>query len=236
MAKVFTGENARAQCRGLLLRLVLRGHADRRLATLARRRHLDQDLAKRHGGRLGELVLVRQVVLPRLFFGDGQLRADLVALHLLTRNCFSTFLRRSSIDIPSCASAAWNFWSSVEVLLLAEVVEPSLELLVAQVIALLLAHLEQEQLVDRIDEQLRRDLVERLLQLGVVVDHLGLRSTPSRARIAAVCRSSSSVCVKMSPFTFTSTRSMICARRGIGQRQRENERRKILHMSCPKLL
>ena len=42
----------------------------------------------------------------------------------------------------------------------------------------------------------------------------GLRSTPIRFRMASVWRSSSSVCVKMSPLTFTSTRSRICPRTG----------------------
>ena len=48
-----------------------------------------------------------------------------------------------------------------------EVVEYSLELLVAQLVTELLAALDQEHLVHGAHEQTRRDLVQRLAQLGV---------------------------------------------------------------------
>ena len=59
------------------------------------------------------------------------------------------------------------------------------------------------------DEHLRRDLGERLLQLLVVLQRLGTDVLLMRGA-RAICRSSSSVFVMMSPFTFTSTCSMIC--------------------------
>ena len=61
-----------------------------------------------------------------------------------------------------------------QVLFLAQVVEPPLELLVAQVIALFLTHLKEQELVDGVDQQLRCHLVDCLLQLGAVVDHVRL--------------------------------------------------------------
>ena len=133
--------------------------------------------------------------------------------------------------MPSCFERGLELLVVLEVLFLADVVEPALELLVAEVIALLLAALQEQQLVDRVDEELRRDLVERLLQLLVVVRRSpACRSTPrSAGRIAAICRSSSSVLVKMSPFTFTRTCSMICARSGIGEREREDATRRSAH-------
>ena len=54
--------------------------------------------------------------------------------------------------MPSCASAALNFCVVFEVLVLADVGQPVLELLVGDVVALLLAELEEQHLVDRVDE------------------------------------------------------------------------------------
>ena len=72
--------------------------------------------------------------------------------------------------MPSCFERRLELLIVLEVLFLAEVVEPALELLVAEVVALLLADLQEQQLVDRVDENLRRDFLDRLLQLVVVVE------------------------------------------------------------------
>ena len=65
-------------------------------------------------------------------------------------------------------SAAWNC-SSVSILFSLRMLSTTLlNCCVAQRVAELLAALHDEHLVDRVDHDLRRDLVERLAELGVV--------------------------------------------------------------------
>ena len=92
--------------------------------------------------------------------------------------------------MPSCFKRGLELLVVGQVLFLAQVVEPAFELIVAQVIPLLLAHLQEQQLVDRVDEELRRHLVERLLQLRVVfhrfwlqVDSRAWRGSPPSAAL-----------------------------------------------------
>ena len=55
-----------------------------------------------------------------------------------------------------------NFVLVVQVLVLADVGQPFFELLIGDVVALLLAELQEQHLVDRVDENLGRDLRDRL--------------------------------------------------------------------------
>ena len=68
----------------------------------------------------------------------------------------------------SCLERRLELLVGLDLVFLPDVVDDALELLVAQLVAELLAALHDEHLVDRVDHDLRRDLVERLAQLRVV--------------------------------------------------------------------
>ena len=69
-----------------------------------------------------------------------------------------------------------NFCIVLEILALPDVGDPLLELLIGDVNAFFLAKLQQQHLVDCVDENLRRDLRDHLLQRLVVLHRLGIDS------------------------------------------------------------
>ena len=98
-----------------------------------------------------------------------------------------------------------------EVVLLLDVLDDALELLVAEREPELASALDQQQLVDGVENELRRYFSDRLSEFGTV----GVTFASSgRVRNTETCRCSNSVFVRMSPFTLTSTCSMICAPTG----------------------
>ncbi len=139
---------------------------------LRHRRHVDQDLAERDGRRFGELALVRLVVLARFLFGDLQLAAEFVALHLAHDELALDVLAQVAERHAFLLERGLEALVVLEVVVLAHVGEPPVELLVGELHAFLAAKLGDEELVDRRDQQLRRNLGQRLLQLLVVLEHL----------------------------------------------------------------
>ena len=69
--------------------------------------------------------------------------------------CLSSFRRRSAIVMPSCLSAAWNASSVSSLFSFRMLLDDALELLVAERVAELLAALQEQQLVDGVDDELR---------------------------------------------------------------------------------
>ena len=138
------------------------------------RGNVDEDLAQRHRRRLGEFFRVPGVILPRFFFGDRELRSHFLALDLLDEHLAlqllpqvvhrHAFLREGGLELRLVG----------ESLLLADVGDDRLELIVAELEAELLAALQEQQLVDRVHEELRRELGERLLERLVVLQRFGI--------------------------------------------------------------
>ena len=123
--------------------------------------------------RLDEFLLVGLVVLPRFFLGDLQLAAELLGLHLRQQELL--------LDVPANVADrhAFLLQRGLELLVVLEALvlphrrQPAVELIVAETQPLLAAELHDEQLVDGVDQQLRRDFGDRLLQLLVVLQDFG---------------------------------------------------------------
>jgi hypothetical protein len=174
LGEVFTLQRAGPQIRDLLLRLVVFGHVDAGLG----RWHLDEDLAQHDRGGLGELLRVAGIVLTRLFFCDVQFGADLLSLNLLDEHLAlqrlaqvvhrHVFLRQRGLELRVV----------LEFLFLPDVGDDRLELIVAKAKAQLAPALQEEQLVDRIHNQLRGDLGELLFQRLVVFQRRGVDLLP----------------------------------------------------------
>ena len=105
-------------------------------------------------GRLHELRLMREVVLPRLFFGDLQLLADFVLLHAVDRDLTLEILPQVVHRHALLRSAALNFASSSRFWFLRSSASQSLNCWSVTWIALFLPELEQQHLVDRVDQDL----------------------------------------------------------------------------------
>ncbi len=113
-----------------------------------------------------------RVVLARFFFRDGQLRADFLALDLLDQHPVLQLLPQIVDRHVLRGERLLEFRLVLQPLFLADVVDDLPELLVRHLVAELLAVLEQEQLVDRVHQDLRRDVGQHLFQLRVVLQHL----------------------------------------------------------------
>src|SRR5581483_2187653 len=135
--------------------------------------HGDENLAQRHGRRRRELVHVRLVVLARLVLGDADLAHDLVLLDALDDH--------RPLEIPPeighrhvlGLQRGLQLLVGLDFVFLLDALDDALELIVAEPVAELLPALRQQRLVDHVHHDLRRDLVERLLELGVA--GVGLR-------------------------------------------------------------
>ena len=101
----------------------------------------------------------------------------------------------------------------LEVVGLPDVLDDLRELLIAERVARLPTALDQQQLVDGGQDEVRSDLRDRPLQLERLPADAFASS--GRLRSSATCRASNSVLVMISPFTLTSTCSTISARSGI---------------------
>ena len=129
---------------------------------------LHEDLAQRDRLRRRELALVRVVVPPRFLVRHRDLARALRSAAPATRSSgCSMFRRRSASVMFSCLSAAWNCSSLSILLSFLMLSRIALELLVGQPVAELVAALHDQHLVDDVDDQLRRDLVEHPAELRV---------------------------------------------------------------------
>ncbi len=150
--------------------LVVFADVDHGPSLLGDGRNLDEDLAERHCRRFDELLRVGLIVLTCLFLGNLQLAAELFVLHLLEQE----LLFDVAADVAD--RHAFLLERGLELLVVLEPLvfphrrQPAVELLVAQVQTLFAAQLDDQQLVDGVDQQLRRDLGDRLLQFLVVLE------------------------------------------------------------------
>ena len=108
--------------------------------------------------------------MTRFFLGDLQLAAELLGLHLLKQELLLDVAADVADRHPFLLQRCFELLVVFEALILPHRREPAIELLVAQAQAFLAAELNDEQLVDGVHQQLRRDVGERLLQLLVVLE------------------------------------------------------------------
>jgi hypothetical protein len=115
-----------------------------------------------------------EVVLTGFFLGYRELGADLVAPHLRGHEFPLDVLPQVVDRHPLLLQRGLEPLVVLKVLLLAQVRQPFLELLVAQPVPPLLRQLDDQQLVDRVDQNERRDLGQHFFELFVVLDRFGI--------------------------------------------------------------
>ena len=138
---------------------------------------------KRERRGRGELVLVLVVVGLRLALGDADLAGHLDLLHLVDHHLLLEVLAQLLDGDAFLLEGGVELLVGFELVLLADVLEHALELLVGDLVAELLAALEQQQFVDGVHQDVGRDRRNRLLQL--LVGHL-LRALAKRRDLAVL--------------------------------------------------
>jgi hypothetical protein len=131
------------------------------------RGNVEEDFAERDRRRVGELVQVRIVVAARFVLGDADLPHHLVLLHALDDDRLLEIAAQIGHRHVLGLQRRLELLLGLDLVFLLDVLDDALELIVADAVAELLAALQQQHLVDDVDDQLRRDLVERLAKLGV---------------------------------------------------------------------
>ena len=140
---------------GLRLGRFVQPHAERPQLV---RRHRDQDLAQHHRRRRRELGLVRLEVRLGLGLGHRDPPDHLLALHLLDDHRLLEALAQVGHRQVLALERRLELLLGLDLVLLLDVVEDALELLVGQLVAEFLAALQQQELVDGVHDQLRRDV------------------------------------------------------------------------------
>ena len=159
---------ARQQTMPNVLRLRLGRIILRNVDAAIGRRNRDQDFAQHQFGRRGEFVLVRLVIRVRLVLGDADLGEHLVLLHARLEHVLLELPPQIGQRHPFLLQRLLELFVGVDVVVLLDVVENALELLVAHDVAELAAALDEQQLVDGAENQLRRAFRNRLLEFGAV--------------------------------------------------------------------
>ena len=138
------------------------------LTPLIGHRHFHEDLANGDRARRRELLGVLGVVLPRFFLGDADLVHHLALRHARDQHLPLERLPQVGHRHAFLLERRLKCLVCLELVFLADVRDDLVEFLVGQLLPELASSLRHQQLVDRVDDQIGRDLVDRLLQRGVV--------------------------------------------------------------------
>ena len=160
----------------------------------------------------GECLLGGLVELLDLVFRDGDLALHLDLLDAADEHLPLELLAKIFERHAFLLECRLKRLFGLELVLFLDVLDDVAELLGAERVSELAAALNEEQLVNGIDDDFRRDFGQRLSELGIAAG----RNFGSRCRSAAICRCSRSVLVMMSPFTLT----RICSRMSVAAPRR----------------
>ena len=165
-----------------LFGLALGGFVGRRVEAAWIHGHGHENLAQHDGRRRRELSHVRVVVLVRLFFGHRHAAEDFdlldVRIEHLPLHIPSQVRHRHALLLEG----GLQLLVVLDFVLRLEIVQHAFELVVGELVAELLAALDQQHFVHRAHQQAGRDLVQRLAQLGVALFRREVDGLPLRAQ------------------------------------------------------